>query len=576
MRLMAMATVIATCTAVAPLAAGEIELVRIDRVAKDTIASRAFVLDGPRRVSIGGVKLQASGAGEMTSAWILDGASRQVVWELGQAREVDRRGRTARFKGSADLDAGTYEVYFTTHPPQRVDGGFRAWLRSAFSFSREKPDEALRRLELWIRGVGRPLGDNTADRVRSLLETNAFITTVCVGDDQLITRGFRLASDADVHIYALGEVTGDGTYDSGWILDAPSRTRVWSLDYWGSDHAGGARKNRRAETVIRLKAGDYAAQYASDDSHSCSRFNAAPPHDPFAWGLTLGIADADQRSAVSTFEYHDVLDRQVIVSIDRVRDDEHRIAGFSLLRASEVLVHAVGEGEDGQMFDSGWIVDAQSRETVWTMRYRSSEHAGGGDKNRMVQEVLTLPAGSYIVHFVTDGSHSFGGWNDSPPFEPGRWGITVVCLCDGDVASVVTTFDPDQDPQVLAAVRRVQNRAMAQKRFTMDRDREVTVYALGEGHRGKMFDYGWIERADDHSRVWTMEYWMTRHAGGADKNRGYRGRLDLPAGEYVLSYVSDGSHAYRSWNASPPHDPDSWGITVFIAEPPPHLEDPGS
>jgi len=104
----------------------------------------------------------------------------------------------------------------------------------------------------------------------------------------------------------------------------------------------------------------------------------------------------------------------------------------------------------------------------------------------------------------------------------------------------------------------------------------VIVYALGEGSRGEMYDYGWIEDAESRSTVWQMEYQMTEHAGGAEKNRVFRGRLDLPAGSYVLRYLSDGSHAYRSWNQAPPHDPESWGITVFEPEAPRHLEDPGS
>jgi hypothetical protein len=66
--------------------------------------------------------------------------------------------------------------------------------------------------------------------------------------------------------------------------------------------------------------------------------------------------------------------------------------------------------------------------------------------------------------------------------------------------------------------------------------------------------------------IWKMTYDMTVHAGGASKNRLFRGRLPLPAGEYELHYQSDGSHAYRSWNAAKPHDPRSWGITIIRTE----------
>src|SRR3989442_15846994 len=52
-------------------------------------------------------------------------------------------------------------------------------------------------------------------------------------------------------------------------------------------------------------------------------------------------------------------------------------------------------------------------------------------------------------------------------------------------------------------------------------------------------------------------------AGGADKNRMFDGVVTLPAGNYVLRYRSDGSHSYDDWNADPPDDPESWGISVF-------------
>jgi hypothetical protein len=30
-------------------------------------------------------------------------------------------------------------------------------------------------------------------------------------------------------------------------------------------------------------------------------------------------------------------------------------------------------------------------------------------------------------------------------------------------------------------------------------------------------------------------------------------------------YRTDDSHAFGEWNAAPPRDPDSWGITVTLA-----------
>jgi len=41
---------------------------------------------------------------------------------------------------------------------------------------------------------------------------------------------------------------------------------------------------------------------------------------------------------------------------------------------------------------------------------------------------VKLPAGSYVLHYRSDGSHSFDDWNDDEPDDPESWGITVFRL----------------------------------------------------------------------------------------------------------------------------------------------------
>jgi hypothetical protein len=104
-----------------------------------------------------------------------------------------------------------------------------------------------------------------------------------------------------------------------------------------------------------------------------------------------------------------------------------------------------------------------------------------------------------------------------------------------------------------------------QKTFSLDRESDVRIYALGEGTGGEMVDYGWIEDAASGRRVWEMTYRVTEHAGGATKNRRFDGVIRVPAGRYVVRYKTDGSHAFGNWNAAPPDDPEAWGITVYRA-----------
>ena len=45
----------------------------------------------------------------------------------------------------------------------------------------------------------------------------------------------------------------------------------------------------------------------------------------------------------------------------------------------------------------------------------------------------------------------------------------------------------------------------------------------------------------------------------------YNDVIILPKGNYKVYYETDGSHSYRDWNASPPYDPDHWGLTILAA-----------
>lgn len=78
-------------------------------------------------------------------------------------------------------------------------------------------------------------------------------------------------------------------------------------------------------------------------------------------------------------------------------------------------------------------------------------------------------------------------------------------------------------------------------------------------------DYGWITRSGANDTVWQMKAIATRHAGGAIKNRIADTVLVLPAGHYVLHYLSDDSHAYRDWNDAPP-EVSLYGIKLFSEE----------
>jgi hypothetical protein len=275
------------------------------------------------------------------------------------------------------------------------------------------------------------------------------------------------------------------------------------------------------------------------------------------------VSDAAARAAVKTFTYEHVPQNAAFVSLTRLGDRETRKQGFTLNRPMDVRIYALGEGREGRMFDYGWITRSDTRERVWTMEYDHSEHAGGDAKNRLVDTTVRLDKGGYVVHYVSDDSHSYGDWNATAPVDSARWGITLLSASGSLDRSAVGPYDPKLNASVIAEITGVRDEDRKEKRFRLDRETELRIYAIGEGTRGGMDDYGWIEDAKTGKTVWEMTYRSTDHAGGADKNRRFDGTITLPAGEYVVKFETDGSHSFADWNADPPDDPEAWGITLF-------------
>lgn len=116
--------------------------------------------------------------------------------------------------------------------------------------------------------------------------------------------------------------------------------------------------------------------------------------------------------------------KTALAKISEVADNEDKAADFTLARETSVRIFAQGEGDGGQMFDYGWIENAETGKAVWEMKAADTTHAGGAEKNRKVDATLSLPAGRYRLHYRSDESHSFDNWNATPP-EINFWGIAL-------------------------------------------------------------------------------------------------------------------------------------------------------
>lgn len=543
-------------------------LVEISQLGLQKLVVRGFSLPAQQRLDIRGVGFQRSEVyGDLARAWILDSRSRRVVWEMSDARLVGRTRSTRRFADEPTLPAGDYELYYSTYPSSTflLDKDLEWWdMVRSNGLDLDDYREAADELSITIGGKGTVRSMPSSGRLDDPRQVVGLLDPPL---NRKRTVGFELAKATAVEIYALGEVTESGSFDYGWITDLASRKQVWTMSYEESEPAGGAKKNRRARVTLELPAGRYAAGFVTDDTHGPGKWNAQPPSDPFYWGLVVRVRDPAAKALVSSFEVGEQGNQDVIAEIIKVGDSEARTVGFTLKRPLQVRIYAMGEGSDDEMFDYGWLLDAKTRAKVWTMRYAATEPAGGASKNRSVDDLLTLPAGHYLLNYVSDGSHSYKDWNAAAPTDRDRWGITVYAADKSfDRKTMVAAYVEAEDVDTLVDLTRTRDDSHRKERFRLDRPTRLRITAVGEGVGGTMVDYGWIE--DSRGRaVWEMTYRLTDPAGGASKNRMFDGALELPAGDYVAHFITDDSHAFGDFNAAAPHDPTGWGMRVSRAIP---------
>jgi hypothetical protein len=519
------------------------------------------------------------------SGWIIDAQTRQPVWEMTMENTKGRDDHR-KFDDDLTLKKGSYEVYFSAHSYSQS----RA--RSSFSINidrREKPttsrrarsnsrdDDSYRNRELYEDfmelakdyGITLSASDGDASGVQRfdppMNFKEALFKATKLGDRAFIRQGLAVSKEVPLRIYALGEGRRrDEMFDYGWIVNSSTRERVWEMRYRNSSRGGGAAKDLRFDGTVTLPKGNYELYYITDDSHSFEDWNATPPYDPNNYGITVMYKDDADRGAVKLVEASSV-DKNVIIQLTHVESGDFKSSGFTLKGDTKLHVYAIGEGMDDhrEMADYGWIIDAKTRDRVWSMERRHTYHAGGATKNRLVDEIITLPKGKYLAYYTTDDSHAYDDWNDDPPFDPEHWGLTVMGAGESFDAKSVSTFSEDKEEGVIAQIIRVGDHRHQHETFTLTQPTDVRIYALGEGQDRNMYDYGWIEDAKTGRTVWEMTYRMTTGAGGAQKNRMVDTKIQLDKGEYEVHYRTDDSHSFNDWNADPPEDRMHWGITLY-------------
>ena len=498
--------------------------------------------------------------------WILDSETRQVVWHLLKSSKQKRQLRRERifdFEEKVSLEKGNYEVYYTG-----IYGGngnindLGDLLGEIFNSRKDELDRRDRkRLKMTISAPKSVMDINDRHEHFNRLIDKAVVSITGVGDDENVKDEFSLKDNTRVRIYVHAEGRNSNISDNAWIYDVRKNRKVWDINRDNATHAGGGDKNILVVEVIELPKGSYQVRYISDDSHSFDKWNVFPPNDPQFWGITIWVDSEKDLGNVIAFKEVDII--KPIIELTHIRDDELVSQGISLDKSMDLQILCIGEGTR-EMVDYGWIIDADSRDIVWKMKWRKTKHAGGGEKNRIIDEIVSFKKGKYIVSYQTDDSHSFRDWNTTPPYDQEKWGITVWTDDEDDMDNVDFFEERDfRSDNILAEIVKVQDNEYLHESFEMKRNGRIRIIAIGEGRRGEMYDYGWIINDKTDKTVWKMRYSRTDPAGGSEKNRIFNDTISLERGKYTVYFETDDSHSYRDWNTASPRDEEKYGITII-------------
>ena len=558
--------------------AGE-TIVKIDNVRSDRVNIRGFELLKGGEFEVSAIGFKGGFSDDLTSyGWILNTATRKPVWimESDNSKRYGRKGMREAEK-TITLEKGKYELYY--YAAGRWGGNIKINGDDIFEFLGDLFSGDLNNdfedyvdefyIEVKSKGDFKDFRlfepDGKIDD--ALLQVNK------VGDSEYIEKGFTLSKPATLRIYALSEYPGSykTPVDHAWIINAESGVKVWSMDRWNTDPAGGGSKNRYSDETEKFEKGNYVLYYVTDDSHSYDDFNVAPPYDPLNWGVAIIAVDKADKNAFSDFKPEGR--GEPLVDLTRMRDDDFASQAFELKNEQSLRVIALGEYGSGskEFVDYGWIENASTGKIVWEMTRRNTESAGGADKNRKFDGLVSLPKGFYIAHYITDDSHSYRDWNTSPPYEPELWGLSIYPGKDFDKSKLKLLDESEikQSAEILVKMTGVRDNERRRGQFKLNKRTRVRIYAIGEGSRDEMYDYGWIASENSGNRgrsIWEMTWRNTDPAGGASKNRLFDDTIILDPGQYEVYFITDGSHSFNDWNASKPRDPVNWGITISKVE----------
>lgn len=209
-------------------------------------------------------------------AWLLELGTGQHVWDMKceLARPAGGSSKNRMVDTLIPLKPGNYALAWKSDGSHSAKGGWNSkppWEPKYWGVSLFPASGVL------LPGIVGPVERDTSGILAEIAR---------VRNSQHVRRYFSVDVATPVRIRAEGESSGGEMADFGWV-ETGKGLKVWVMTFGSTRHAGGAEKNRLADTTVTLQPGRYVLHYQTDDSHAYGAWNSRAPDEPEAWGVVV-------------------------------------------------------------------------------------------------------------------------------------------------------------------------------------------------------------------------------------------------------------------------------------------------
>ena len=396
-------------------------------------AKADYMFEVTRPVEVEVYAIGEIGRHPMDYGWIENAATGERIWEMTRDNTRPAGGveENRMVRETLRLMPGIYQAAYTTDPGHAFD----AW--------RANPPWDPRGWGLTLT-LTDPLQSAYVSPFDPWKERAPLVRLDRVGSDAHHTVQFKVEEPLQVMVHSVGEIVGSDRYDYGWLENDRTEEKVWEMSAKASHHAGGARKNQAETAFLNLTPGTYTLHYQTDGSHAFGDWNSAEPSHPERWGVALFPIGASPGAADVAVLQERRIDEakqgipappaapvpppgssKVLVQKTRVGNDAHVEIPFELDRRTSLRIVALGEITLRERYDYGEIKHAGTGETAWEMSWQNTVAAGGDDRNRRFDGLVTLDAGAYVLRYFSDATHAYGNFGKHAPDQADNWGIAL-------------------------------------------------------------------------------------------------------------------------------------------------------